>query len=252
MCTQPVSWPVGGKCCPSVSPLRPVPVCLPSSQTPRWRVALAWRTWRGRRGYVCQGISAERASPLLTPTRLGPAQLSGLSRARSAQVGVGPCLRLCAEGSCSLARGATAADTGNRTPARDPPAARPWGQAGLSLTETKGVRSHIARDGPGLRAGAAGGPPSDTPSPCSTSPSPSPTAPRRRGRSPSTSPTSAATAPRAASTASSSTSPGEPCPAAPALTAARPACRGPRLWRPPRQPALQMFSPPPAPALLLR
>lgn len=145
---------------------------------------------------------------------------------------MGPCLRLCAEGSCSLAHSAIAADTGDRTPARDPPAARLWGQAGLSLTETKGVRSHIARDGPGSRAGPAGGPPSDTRSPCSTSPSPSPTAPRRRGRSPSTSPTSAATAPRAASTASSSTSPGEPCPAAPALTAARPASRGPRRGAP--------------------
>ena len=85
--------------------------------------------------------------------------------------------------------------------------------------------SHVARDGPGPRAGPACGPPSDTPSPCSTSPSPNLTASRRLGRSPSTSPTSAVTAPRAASTASSSTSPGEPCPHCPGSHLARPAMR---------------------------
>lgn len=114
-----------------------------------------------------------------------------------------------------------------------PPPCSVWGPGptsslamvtGWSVTdrETKGVHSHIARDGPGSCAGPACGPPSDTPSPCSTSPSPNLTAPRRRGRSPSTSPTSAVTAPRAASTASSSTSPGEPCPDCPSSHGARP------------------------------
>lgn len=45
---------------------------------------------RGRRGSVCQGISAEHASLLLTPTCLAQLQLSGLSQARSAQLGGGP------------------------------------------------------------------------------------------------------------------------------------------------------------------
>lgn len=118
--------------------------------------------------------------------------------------------------------GATAADAGGRAPARQQPGrgdrlVPQIGRQGGVFTRCQG-RARTAC-WPCLWA------PSDTPSPCSTSPSPNLTAPRRRGRSPSTSPTSAVTAPRAASIASSSTSPGEPCPRCPALTAARPTVR---------------------------
>lgn len=180
-------------------------------------------------GGACTRVSQPgMPGPLLTPTHLVPFQRGGLSRAWPARRGGGLAWPGRSGPAAAVLRarapqpGATAADAGGRAPARQQPGrgdrlVPQIGRQGGVFTRCQG-RARTAC-WPCLWA------PSDTPSPCSTSPSPNLTAPRRRGRSPSTSPTSAVTAPRAASIASSSTSPGEPCPRCPALTAARPTVR---------------------------
>lgn len=81
----------GGTCCPSVHPSRPVPAFFPDTQVDGGSglEEVERASPCGRRGSVRQGISAERASLLLTPTCLAPFQLSGLSQAWSAQLGGG-------------------------------------------------------------------------------------------------------------------------------------------------------------------
>lgn len=180
-------------------------------------------------GGACTRVSQPgMPGPLLTPTHLVPFQRGGLSRAWPARRGGGLAWPGWSGPAAGVLRarapqpGATAADAGGRAPARQQPG------RGDRLVPQIGRQRGVFTRCQG-RARTACWPclwaPSDTPSPCSTSPSPNLTAPRRRGRSPSTSPTSAVTAPRAASIASSSTSPGEPCPRCPALTAARPTVR---------------------------